>query len=84
MEIQPIEQMSLWGRLRAGEFDAAFMIVQGGAHWYKNFFGAESPLGYENLEVEQLTIRALATADKRIASIVDSWRSFKSTSRLRT
>ena len=49
--------------MRAGEFDAAFTVVQSGPYWYQRFFGADSPLGYSNPEVIKLIDQAIATAD---------------------
>jgi len=50
-------------RLRAGEFDAAFRLVQSAPPWYQRFFGEDSPLGYNNPQVIKLIGQAIATAD---------------------
>ena len=53
----------MWERLRTGEFDAAFMVVQSTPQWYQKYFGADSLLGYNNPEVIKLIDQAVATAD---------------------
>ena len=63
MAIQTMDGTVVWARLEAGEFDAAFMVVQSGPHWYQRYFGADSPLGYSNPKVIKLIDQAIATAD---------------------
>ena len=63
MAIRTMDGTVVWGRLEAGEFDAAFMVVQSGLHWYQRYFGADSPLGYRNPKVIKLINQAIATAD---------------------
>lgn len=63
MDIKILDHAVLWERLGTGEFDAAFMIVQGAPHWYQKYFSADSPLGYNNPKVIKLIDQAIATAD---------------------
>jgi len=63
MAVRTMDVSVVRERLEAGEFDAAFMVVQSGPHWYQRFFGADSPLGYSNPKVIKLIDQAIATAD---------------------
>jgi peptide/nickel transport system substrate-binding protein len=63
MDIQMLDGSVIWERLNIGKFDAAFMIVQSAPQWYQKYFGADSPLGYNNPEVIKLIDQAVATAD---------------------
>jgi len=63
MAIRTMDRSVIWERLEAGEFDAAFMVVQSGPHWYQRYFGADSPLGYSNLKVIKLIDQVIATAN---------------------
>lgn len=63
MDIQMLDLAVVWERLSIGKFDAAFMVVQSAPQWYQKYFGADSPLGYNNPEVIRLIDQAVATAD---------------------
>ena len=63
MDIQMLDKAVVWERLGTGEFDAAFMVVQSSPQWYQKYFGVDSPIGYNNLEVIKLIDQAVATAD---------------------
>ena len=63
MDIQTMDLGVIWERLSAGEFEAAFMVVQSSPGWYLKYFGDDSPLGYNNPEVVKLIEEAVATAD---------------------
>lgn len=63
MAIRTMEGAVVWERLEAGEFDAAFMVVQSRPGWYQRYFGEHSPLGYRNPRVIKLIDLASATAD---------------------
>ena len=63
MQILPMDLLVCWERLNAGEFDAAFMVVQNGPRWYQQYVGEDSPAGYNNPQVKTLLDQAIATAD---------------------
>jgi peptide/nickel transport system substrate-binding protein len=63
MAIQTMDWSVVGERLRAGEFDAAFRLVQSGPLWYQRYFGEDSPLGYNNPRVIKLINQSIATAD---------------------
>ena len=54
MEVQPLDSEVVWGRVRAGKFEAAIGRTIRGPEWQARFYGAASPIGYENQTVAKL------------------------------
>ena len=63
MDFKPMDFTTVWEKLDAGDFDAAFMVVQSRPSWYLSKFGKDSAVGYDNAQVIDLLEQALATAD---------------------
>ena len=63
MGVQILDPFLVWERARAGEFEAAFFLVQESSRFHEQYFGRESPIGYRNTEVVKLIDRALTTPD---------------------
>ena len=63
MEVQILDHSHVWVRMRAGEFEAAFFLVQEWPGFLRRYFGRDSPIGYKNPEVVKLIDQALATID---------------------
>jgi peptide/nickel transport system substrate-binding protein len=61
MEIQLLEGSVMWGKLRAGDFEAWMYIHQSGS--LRRDFGKGNPIGYRNDGVFDLIDRLTATAD---------------------
>lgn len=63
MGVQTLESGIVFGRVEAGEFEAAFMPISNASWWLQQYFGEHSPLGYENAEVVEFIDRLQVTAD---------------------
>ncbi len=63
MEIQVLDAGTVLGRLKNGEFEAAFMHFRHSSWWLWQYFGKDSPVGYRNFGVVKLIDRAMLTAD---------------------
>ncbi len=63
MEIQSIDDASGWDRLRDGDFEALFMIVQAGPWAQQRDFGRGNRTGYQNPEAFAVIHSLQATAD---------------------
>jgi len=63
MEIQSIDYASGWDRLRAGDFEALFMIVQSYPAAQQRDFGRGNPTGYHNPEAFAVIDSLQVTAD---------------------
>jgi ABC-type transport system substrate-binding protein len=63
MEIQSIDDASGWDRLRAGDFEALFMIVQAGPGAQQRDFGRGNRTGYQSPEAFAVIDSLQATAD---------------------
>lgn len=63
MDVQVIEAALTWDRLKSGEFEALFMVVQSGVFAQKRDFGRENRIGYHNPEVFRIVDRLQAVAD---------------------
>ncbi len=63
MEIQSIDDASGWDRLRVGDFEALFMIVQAYPGAQQRDFGRGNPTGYQNMEAFAVIDSLQATAD---------------------
>ncbi|MEJ2312643.1 MAG: ABC transporter substrate-binding protein [Gemmatimonadales bacterium] len=50
MEMVVLEKPMMWEKLRAGDFEAMFMVVQSGVSAQRRDLGRENRLGYENQE----------------------------------
>ncbi len=63
MEIQSIEAASGWDQLKAGDFEALFMVVQSYPEAQQRDFGRGNRTGYQNPEAFAVIDSLLATAD---------------------
>jgi peptide/nickel transport system substrate-binding protein len=63
MKIQSIDDASRWDRLRTGDFEALFMIVQSYPEAQQRDFGRGNPTGYHNLEAFTVIDSIQTTAD---------------------
>ena len=54
MQIRVLDASVVRDRVGSGDFDAAFQPVWNNVDAYLSWFGAESPLGYENADVQRL------------------------------
>lgn len=63
MEIQSIDEAAGWDRLKAGDFEALFMIVQSGVFAQIRDFGRENRTGYYNPEAFAVIDSLQTTAD---------------------
>lgn len=63
MDVQSLEFGTVQGKLRSGEFDAAFTLSGYVPWWLQLDFGEDSPISYQNAEVVELIDRVQLTAD---------------------
>jgi peptide/nickel transport system substrate-binding protein len=65
MELAVVEGPLTWERLRAGDFEAMFMVVQSGVSAQLRDFGRENRLGYDNPEAFAVIDSLQVTAEYR-------------------
>lgn len=63
MEVESLDGRVVQERLRGGDFEAAISITNPSAASQESWFGARSPLGYENPRVAELLERAAAAME---------------------
>lgn len=63
MEVQPLDFRVVGERVRAGKFEAALWITSPQPEFHAEFFGAASPIGYENPTVAKLLDTGKAAMD---------------------
>ncbi len=63
MEMVVLEKPMMWEKLRAGDFEAMFMVVQSGVSAQRRDFGRENRLGYQNQEAFAIIDSLQVTAD---------------------
>ena len=63
MEMRLLEDASMWEKLKSGDFEALFIIVQAGPWAQLRDFGRGNHTGYYNPEAFEVIDRIWATAD---------------------